>query len=143
MWQKNDKYISEKNVSNQPSSEEHSHEKIMAYTGHKSVSSLINYDRMDHKSASDISNILLTADSVYERHPARPILIESPRARSRANRVQGPGPSTSTAAQASTPTQQSVGISSRPVQITTPAMNSPCTDSDECNFVSRRSKRRV
>ena len=40
--------------------------------------SLINYDAVDHKSANEISNILLSANSVYDRHPPSPILISTP-----------------------------------------------------------------
>ena len=45
----------------------------MAYTGHKSSTSLVHYDTLDHEQGAVISNILMGAKETYTRHVPPPI----------------------------------------------------------------------
>ena len=60
--------------------------RIMAYTGHKSATSLINYDTMDHVVGTKISNLLFQTNSTYERQSAPPVLVGSPQSPPQASR---------------------------------------------------------
>ena len=54
------------------------HKRIMAYTGHRSSSSLVHYDCLNCEEGTDISNLLLMGDATYTRHPPPPVLLASP-----------------------------------------------------------------
>ena len=46
------------------------YKQIMAYTGHKSAKSSINFDTMDHEVNTKISNLLFQMNSTYKRQSA-------------------------------------------------------------------------
>ena len=119
--------------------------KILAYTWHKSFSSLVNYGTMEHQ-----SNILLKADSIYERHPPNPILISSP-SRKQSRQASSPEPSSSRSQhnvspnQKSTPNQPSTHALLPSQNMSPLAQQSPpalSQDSQDQNVLCRRTKRR-
>ena len=57
-----------------------SEKKIMAYTGHKSSSSLVHYDNLNAFKSKKISSLLVTINDINtDRYSPPPVLVASPR----------------------------------------------------------------
>ena len=99
---------------------------IMAYTGHKSVTSLVNYDTMDHESGTRISNLLFQTNSTYERQSAPPVLIASPARQRTTNRAEA-------ARERPSPSQQSTTSSNHLSEVAATPPSSTLSDPGSFN----------